>query len=210
MPILSFAEESEMAGPKKKRCGQCQKCLLAKAGKWKMKCSNIPQTSQTNSTIVCTPPKEKRAALANANALLPKTKSIPSKANNQKGFWARKKSLATPTPRKRKSVPEDNLESKAMQISSPSSPKNTKKQKTVENLTVFSSPKTETEKKRQIVDTFEYFGISKCLTERLKSNMFFQSSPSKLCKGRKSELVRVRFADLDFMKFKQLIAHLMS
>ena len=129
-------------GRKKTRCDECENCLLAKAGKWGMKCKNSSSSAletKPESPNKTPPPKDKRASFNNAKSAFPHKKTQPSKANNTKGFWARHKFLPdTVKPRKRKSDANDAEE--------------------IENANDI---------KLQIVDTFEYFGIGKTLSPEL-------------------------------------------
>jgi len=163
-----------MVGRRKKKCGKCDNCL---SGRWERKCQNpSAATKEDGQTLndkvderLATPPK--RLCAVKATNQFPKTKSLP-KGNNQKGYWARKPSIKIKPSRenKRKQVPL----------------------KSSEDTLVLKTPRNKTTSKRQVIDCFDFFGISYELSERLKNKLFFRThSPSQMSKGRKSELIKI-------------------
>ena len=63
------------------------------------------------------------------------------------------------------------------------------------SLVLATPPKLERDFKRQVVEVFEYFGIGKTLSDRLKNNMFFRSrSPSKMKTTRIKDLKAIATA----------------
>ena len=167
-----FEKNSNM-GRKKIKCGKCSNCL---SGRWEKKCTNpsvSPRKVQTKS-----PPKKKkspmiikkRAAFDLASISFPKKKIQKTKNNNAAGFWARKVT----------DDPEQLIRRKRSSISAVS--------KRNQQL---KAPTSKPSGKEEVIEALNYFGIGEKLGDRLKGKMFFCNSPSKLSKGRKSELVKV-------------------
>ena len=132
----------------------------------------------------------KRKAFEDASKSFPMMKPMGERKNNNKrGYWGRDERFLNKNKIKNKKMNKKNKKTQNLQ-SKPS-------------LVLATPPKLERDFKRQVVEVFEYFGIGKTLSDRLKNNMFFRSrSPSKMKTTRIKDLKAIATAVvLDMLNF---------
>ena len=136
----------------------------------------------------------KRKAFEDASKSFPMMKPMGERKNNNKrGYWGRDERFLNKNKIKNKKMNKKNKKTQNLQ-SKPS-------------LVLATPPKLERDFKRQVVEVFEYFGIGKTLSDRLKNNMFFRSrSPSKMKTTRIKDLKAIATAKRDhYQGFRKCI-----